>query len=153
MELLHSRYDAGPHSTISKISDEAGYICYLLEDKMRDEKIHGETAIPAGRYLVTLRTEGGKHADYGRRFPGFHRGMIWIRDIPGYEYVYYHIGNTVKDSLGCPLTGLRAVKNDAGDYETRQSTDAYKILAQRCHDAWDRGEEVWTTITDHKMVL
>ena len=69
--------------------------CHTLEDILRpvtDKKIYGETAIPAGRYPVEL--EFSNH---------FQKILPRIRNVPGFEGVLLHGGNTTKDTLGCIL--------------------------------------------------
>lgn len=79
-----------------------------LEDAWREEKIYGETAIPAGTYELKLRNEGGMTARYYKRYPDMHRGMIWLQDVPNFTFVYIHVGNYPKDTYGCILVGNRA---------------------------------------------
>lgn len=79
--------------------------CYTLEDEMHAVKVKGETRIPAGKYRIKLRTEGGMHPKYKARFH-FHKGMLWLQDVPGFEFVYIHIGNTDDDTEGCILVGM-----------------------------------------------
>jgi hypothetical protein len=94
-----------------------------LEDIHRDVKIPGETRIPAGRYELKLRTQNSKmNNDYKRRFPGIHKGMIEICGIPNYGNVYIHIGNSDKDTMGCPLIGKA---RNTGQNMIYQSTIAY----------------------------
>jgi len=44
----------GKQSTLSYIFVDGEFICYALEDAIRDVKIKGETAIPAGQYSLIL---------------------------------------------------------------------------------------------------
>lgn len=118
--------------------------CVSLEDKCRGEnqpKIYGETAIPYGRYRVTLRKEGSIYWDYKTRFADIknERGTLWVRDIPGFEYVLIHVGNYLKDTLGCLLVGSRIVS----DTEIAESTKAYKKIYPIIAGALERGEEVY----------
>lgn len=78
-------------------------LCFTLEDEFRSVKVRGETRIPAGVYRVTLRTEGGHHERYNEKYP-WHRGMLWIRDVPGFQFILFHIGNDEDDTEGCVLT-------------------------------------------------
>lgn len=154
MELIHSRYATGKEATVSKLWDGTFLICRLVEDQYQDGvKVPGETCIPCGRYKLELRTEGGMHARYSERFPGIHRGMLWLQDVPGFTWIYYHIGNDDDESLGCPLVATRIVEVGEDHWEGRSSTDAYLKLIDRVHAAWDRGEEVWVTVTDHEIEL
>ena len=78
---------------------------FTLEDGRREHKIFGETCIPVGTYKLELRNVGGMTKRYAKRYK-FHRGMIWLRHVPLFEWVYIHVGNTSADTLGCILVGL-----------------------------------------------
>ena len=78
---------------------------HTLEDAKRKHKVAGETRIPAGRYELQLRNEGGMTQRYARRFGDMHKGMIWLRRVPEFEWVYIHPGNTAADTQGCILVG------------------------------------------------
>lgn len=67
------------------------------------------------------------NGNYYDRYPKMHRGMIEIKDIPGFSYVYIHIGNTHKETAGCLLVGTQYVF-EQGDYRLEQSITAYKKL-------------------------
>ncbi len=75
---------------------------FTIEDTHRDEKVYGKTCVPAGTYNVKLRNEGGMTKRYARRYKT-HQGMIWLQDVPGFEWVYVHVGNDAKASDGCIL--------------------------------------------------
>ena len=79
--------------------------CFTLEDTVRDEKVAGETAIPAGEYACRPREAGRLFGIYSRRWPSWHLGMIHLQDVPGFEWIYLHAGGSVKDTLGCVLVG------------------------------------------------
>ena len=32
--------------------------------------------------------------------------MIWLQNVPNYEWVYIHAGVSKKDTRGCPLVGF-----------------------------------------------
>ena len=93
-----------------------------------------------------MRTEGGKNLKYLERFGSdFHKGMLWIKNIPNYEYVYIHIGNKPKDTLGCPLTVLIA---DSTKESISSSTSAYKLIYPIISEAIIKGDEVLIEIKD-----
>jgi len=100
-----------------------GDIVATLEDIHREEKIYGETAIPAGTYELKLRHEGGFDVRYKRKFSAMHKGMLWLQDVPGFEWIYIHVGNYAKDTEGCILVG-----NKANESYIEQSVSAYKRI-------------------------
>lgn len=88
-----------------------GHFFWTLEDPRREHKVYGETRIPAGRYDIKLRTEGGMTQRYAQRFPDMHKGMLWLQEVPMFEWVYIHIGNTAADTEGCILVGMERSGN------------------------------------------
>jgi hypothetical protein len=99
------RTQKGSDCTIGRL-DVFGDVVWTLEDQKREHKVYGETRIPAGFYSLKLRKEGGMNARYSAKFGVFHCGMIWLQDVPMFEYVYIHVGNTARDTEGCILVGL-----------------------------------------------
>lgn len=87
-----------------------------VEDEHRDIKVHGETRIPNGLYELDLRhsprfsrhyfmdAEGIISPQKNERFTKEHE-LIWVKDVPGFEYILWHWGNTDKDSHGCYIVG------------------------------------------------
>ena len=73
---------------------------YTVEDQVRaaGEKVAGRTAIPKGRYLVTVENSPRFSAKLGHpvELPRLH-------EVPGFEGVLIHGGNTADDSEGCIL--------------------------------------------------
>lgn len=129
-------------ATVSRISIAGEPICYGLEDQFREIKVPGSTRIPAGEYAVTLRKEGGFHHRYAARFPEFHKGMLWIRDVPGFQWILIHCGNTSADTAGCLLVGRDYSQNRFGELMLYSSVDAYRDLYPRVAAAILAGEAV-----------
>lgn len=59
-------------------------------------KIKGATAIPAGTYEIELRQSARFGPD-----------TMTLLDVPGYQYIRIHAGNTSADTEGCLLPGIR----------------------------------------------
>jgi hypothetical protein len=81
-----------------------------LEDTVREKKIAGKTAIPEGTYQVIVN-----------RSPKFKRDLPLLLDVPNFEGIRIHRGNTVKDTSGCILVGENKVKGkviNSTKYET-----------------------------------
>ena len=121
------RVAEGKQSTLSHLYINGIFQCYLLEDKIRDTKIPKQTAIPTGNYSLRLNTWGGMNAEYRQKFPKVHKGMIEINGLPNFSYVYIHIGNTYRQTAGCPLCGFGFELID-GDFQVIRSKDAYKMI-------------------------
>jgi len=108
MQIQVDRYLSTNEATLSRVSVDGAFQCFGLEDEWRPVKVPGETRIPAGNYRVTLRTRGGFHDRYSadRRFRAIHEGMLWVKDVPGFDYILIHCGNTHRDTAGCLLVGM-----------------------------------------------
>jgi len=103
MEIKVKRLYKKPTYTIGVMYIDGERFCDTLEDKVRDltkeKKVYGETAIPCGRYKVTLTYS-----------PKFKRVMPLLHDVPYFDGVRIHAGNTTKDTEGCILLGENKVK-------------------------------------------
>ena len=121
------RVAEGKQSTLSQLYIDNVFQCYLLEDKIRSIKIPKQTAIPTGNYTLRLNTWGGMNAEYRQKLPKLHKGMIEINGLPNFSFVYIHIGNTYKQTAGCPLCGF-GFELVNGDYQVLRSKDAYQMI-------------------------
>ncbi len=109
MELEVLRFSSQADSTSGALFDvvngKRNFLCYTLEDEQRDVKVWGETRIPAGRYKLSLRKEGGFHSRYQAKYGDMHKGMIHVNDVPGFEFILWHTGNTDEHTAGCLIIG------------------------------------------------
>lgn len=135
------RYSHGKESTLSLIFIDGKFEAYGLEDEFREKKVMHETRIPEGTYKVELRTFGGHHEKYTKRFP-FHKGMLWVKDVPGFTDILIHCGNTANDTSGCLLVGDTANNNQVTDGQITNSTEAYSRFYQKVVKAFDKKEPV-----------
>ena len=147
MNLELIRYDGGAHDTLGKLHINGQFACYTLEDEYREVKVRKETRIPAGQYRITFRKVGGFHQRYSSRFPDIHRGMLWIRDIPNFEYVLIHTGNTEDHTAGCILVG-KSTGTLGGKRAVLSSTAAYKQVYPVIARALETGETVTLHVID-----
>ena len=70
-----------------------------------------------------------------------HKGMLWVRDVPGFEYILIHTGNTDEHTAGCLLVGNSSdIKGFIGS-----SVNAYKNIYPAIAQALEDGEEVTIT--------
>ncbi|MFC3197619.1 DUF5675 family protein [Parapedobacter deserti] len=113
------------HSTLGHLYINGLFCCYILEDAVRDRKIPGQTAIPAGEYTLGLNATARMNRSYSSRYAAMHRGMVEVRGIPNFSLVFFHVGNYHTDTAGCLLTGSYWQLLD-GDYRVLHSAAAYK---------------------------
>jgi len=99
MKLLLKRIALKEKYTIGKLYIDGEFFSDTLEDPVREEKIYGETAIPKGTYKVTITLS-----------PRFRRWLPLLHDVPNFEGVRIHRGNTPEDTHGCILVGQNKIK-------------------------------------------
>ena len=102
MNLELKRLKFGEDYTIGRLSLDGRFLCYTLEDKVREVigepvaswKKQNETAIPVGVYpvIITMSTR-------------FKVRLPLLMDVPGFSGVRIHTGNSSKDTEGCILVG------------------------------------------------
>lgn len=131
MMLEVSRFSSQKESTLGILYDVSvgrRFLCFTLEDEYRTKKVYGETRIPDGEYDLVLRTEGGFNKRYKQKFPNMHLGMLWVKDVPNFEYILIHIGNKDDDTAGCTLVGDTSTQNITEEGMVGSSTNAYKRI-------------------------
>ena len=111
MKLKLKRRFFAEEYTIGTLSIDGVQFCDTLEDKNRDHnkdgdlndpgegKVYAKTAIPFGTYKVIVN-----------RSPKFKRDLPRLLDVPHFEGILIHRGNTAKDTAGCILVGENKVK-------------------------------------------
>ena len=139
MKIAVDRFTSDRDTTLSRVSLDGRFVCFGLEDEFRTIKVADETRIPAGAYSVGLRTAGKHHQQYQQRFPDIHRGMLHIQDVPGFEYILIHCGNTHANTSGCLLVGTGAIA-EPGNMSISSSVAAYRKLYPMVVDAAAAGQ-------------
>ena len=123
--------------SIGKLYIDGIYFCDTLEDTVRDinhngkfdngeVKVYGKTAIPFGKYSVVYT-----HS------PKFKRKLPLLLNVPQFEGIRIHPGNTAEDSLGCILVG----KNTAVGKLTESKVTSDK-LNNLIETATNNGESI-----------
>jgi len=108
------------------------FLCYTVEDTVRDKKIHGKTAIPHGTYNIIITMSNR-----------FKKKLPLLLDVPGFEGIRIHAGNNASHTEGCILPGFQ--RTEIG---VAQSRDAMEHLQPMIQSALDRGNDVTITITE-----
>ena len=135
MLITVKRLISNADETLSAIYVDDDLECFGLEDERRSVKIDGETRIPAGKYPVKLRSEGGMSPRYEQKFPDIHKGMLWLQDVPGFTYIYFHVGNRDEHTAGCILVAQDAHIWPLGSITLKNSRLAYIAFYERVIDA------------------
>lgn len=127
MIITVDRIFSDDDSTVSVVKVDGKAVCFGLEDEYRADKVVNETRVPAGTYPVRVRTVGGFHNRYSQKYADMHRGMLHIQDVPGFEFILIHVGNTDENTAGCLLVGTGAMAREE-DMSIQASVEAYKNL-------------------------
>jgi hypothetical protein len=131
MEILVKRLYKTSAYTIGKMYIDGQYLCDTVEDTDRGltqtmtsqqiavKKVYGKTAIPAGRYKVTL-TFSNK----------FKRVLPLVNDVIGFLGIRIHAGNTADDSLGCIIVGENKIKGGVVNSKVTLERLMAKLIGQ-----------------------
>ena len=151
MKLVLQRTHANGPATFGKLFADGVFLCYTLEDEIREIvgqpvaawKIPAATAIPStltgNPYRVTLV--------HSLRFGP---DTISICDVPGFTVIRMHAGNTTADTEGCPLLGMAI--NDVG-IVGGTSKPAVKLVQAAVKQAFARGERVFIDVVNPGVLV
>lgn len=140
MEISVNRRPSEHGCTVSDVYIGTRWQCVFIEDQVREVvnvpvtqwKIAGVTAIPSGRYRITITMSNR-----------FKRLMPLVNNVPGFSGVRIHPGNTAADTEGCLLPGTSV---GADNNMVVGSRVAYAALYAKIEAALANGEEVWMDI-------
>ena len=133
MNLTLHRQPSQPWGTLGRLSIDGEPECWTCEDVVRDgPKILHETAIPAGRYRVVIN-----------RSQRFQKMLPQLLNVPGFEGIRIHAGNSQADTSGCILVGL--ARTALGVLRSRKAMDR---LQPQIAAALARGEDVWIEVVN-----
>jgi len=154
LEILRISSESDSSSgLVFDITDERKFLCYSLEDEYRNDKVMHETRVPAGTYQIQLRKVGGFNARYAKKYGDFHKGMLHVQDVPGFEYILIHTGNTDEHTSGCLIVGDSQENNQLmKNGFIGKSVQAYKRIYTPIATALENGEEVTITYVDYDTV-
>lgn len=139
--------------TIGRLYINGERFCDTLEDTDRGlmqslplsvnvaKKRKGATAIPTGTYRVTLAVKSPRFSQ--KAAYKFCNGYLpRLINVPAYEGVLIHIGNTAMDTDGCILVGRNTIKG-----QVTQSRDTFLALYAELQHAVSMDEDIFITIT------
>jgi hypothetical protein len=128
MDLRLIREVSSSDATHGVLFIDGRYECFTLEDVVRPEKIAGETAIPSGRYQITITQS-----------PRFRRPLPLLHDVPEFRGIRIHPGNTALHTAGCLLVGQGRTPN-----RVTRSRKAMEALQPKLAKALADGDSLWS---------
>lgn len=126
MKITLQRTKEVGETTLGELSIDGKFFCYTLEDKIRTKKIKHQTCIPQGTYGVIL--------SLSQRFKTV---LPLLVNVPGFEGIRIHAGNTTEDTSGCILLGT-AVNED----KLLHSKVALTTFLQKVTPVFKKGEQI-----------
>lgn len=142
MKLQLQRFLDDGLGTLGILFADKDFECFTVEDTFRAKKIKGKTRIPNGTYRIKLREVLSEKTKKYRKSYNWFTWHIELQDVPGFKYVYIHIGNNATHSEGCILVGATANKFGNSGPEALKSAIAFKPLYLKIREALERNEEV-----------
>lgn len=119
--------------TLSKFYIDGIRRCVGVEDEKREVKVKGETCIKANIYPLGLRYSPKFSKEYfvdkdgylnhtkTDRFNKEHE-MIWVMNVPLFEFILIHWGNTDDDTDGCYIVG-----KDFATFDKQKGVSASRV--------------------------
>lgn len=156
MELKLKRIALRDTYTIGRLHVDNHYFSDTLEDKVRDYnkdgdlndagegKVYGKTAIPYGRYEITMKVQSpkfSKHQFYREVCNGYLPRLLNVRHFDG---ILLHVADGYKGAdllSGCIGVGDNKIKG--GLLNGRQT---FINLYKKLKEADNRGEKIWIQI-------
>ena len=137
MKLHLQRTERGDRYTMGRLAIDGEPFCDTLEPTDRhldaitmrpEQKLYGQTAIPTGSYPVVLTYS-----------PRFKRTLPLLKNIPHFEGIRIHPGNSAADSAGCILVGRQTTSG--------RLTDSRQTMRQLMTTLTHRSQEQEISIT------
>lgn len=123
MEVLVTRNYKKSGYTIGSLFIDGEWMANTLEDTdrgltqdmpvflIKTKKVFGETAIPSGKYEIQMDQVSPKYSKKAWYYSNCNGGRLpRLKDVPGFDGILIHSGNTAKDTHGCILVGKNDVK-------------------------------------------
>lgn len=147
--LTLDRFSGDTDSTLGTLRLDDKLRAFTLEDEFREVKVAGETRIAARTYDIILRPAGGMHGRYLEKFGAdWHRGMLWLQDVPNFTWVYIHMGITDEHTAGCLLVADGVMQNVDRAGQLVDSESAYRRIYPILASTLLAGKKVTITIND-----
>jgi hypothetical protein len=137
-DFILNRLQFDDDVTIGDLFIGGHHICFICEDAVREVpgqpvaswKIKGATAIPVGRYQIK-RTFSNR----------FQMTTPQLMNVPGFDGIRIHPGNTSLDTEGCLLPGFERRPNGVGSSQL-----AYREILKWLDSIDQQGLNAWIEV-------
>lgn len=150
MKIFVDRFTSDSSTIVSRAFINGQYFCFGLEGGFPTEKTPGKARIPPKTYKVSVHNCGELHTHYSKKFPGIHKGMLHILDVPNFECVLLHTGSWAKDTAGCLFVGEGAVTIPGAMMLTESLSAYYKLYSKVINAAFMGRLEI--VFQDHDLI-
>lgn len=155
IRIVRNSYESAAGYTHARMfTDEGGFFGWTLEDEdrgLRQDmplpqieriKVKGKTAIPKGVYRGQVRISPKfKDRSWAKAYGG---RLLYLQNVPGFEGVCIHPGNTPEDTSGCILPGMLHSGIRGRIFE---SVTAFEdLMSYYVMPAWERKEDIWISV-------
>lgn len=159
LNLLLERIYTCPSYTIGHLyqilpGGNKKYICDTIEDTdrglsdemllkdIKNKKVYSETAIPTGKYMITLDIKSPKYSKIKYYYDYCGGYLPRLLNVKGFDGILIHKGNTAADSAGCILPGYNKIKG-----KVLNSQIAWEdLMDNHMKPTWRKGEDIYIEI-------
>ena len=144
---------SGKAYQIGHLYVDGRYVCDTIEDidrgltqqmtqqEIAKVKVYSKTAIPRGKYRVTMSVKSPKFAAKAY-YRDYCKGLLpRLLDVPGFDGILIHKGSTERDSAGCIIVGWNTAVG-----KVTSSQKAFETLYPMLRNAADKGERIYIEI-------
>lgn len=139
MRLDLVRRTFGENTTTGDLYIDGAWFGFTLEDRVRTgPKVPGETAIPEGLYPLIITPS-----------PKFKRRLPLLVNVPGFDGIRIHPGNSHEDTQGCILVG-EGVHEFSSEPRLTKSVSAFNAIFEKIEEAIAAGESISVLIRNEE---
>lgn len=153
MDIKVKRIFKGDKYTIGNLYINDKFVCDTIEDvdrglkqnmdniEISKLKIQDQTAIPTGKYKVTLSVQSPSFSKKPY-YLNFCNGYLpRLENVPGFSGILIHRGVDQNHSSGCIIVGYNTIKG-----KVTNSQKAFETVYNMLKEAYDTGENIYITI-------
>ena len=154
MNITLRRVAKKPTYTIGRLYIDGVKICDTIEDtdrglkqdtpleQIKKKKVYAKTAIPTGTYEITMNIVSPRFSKKAFYYQNCNGGRVpRLLNVPGFDGILIHVGNTAADTEGCILVGTNSQVG-----KVLNSKTTFLRLYKQLDAAARKGEKITITI-------